>query len=219
MTWRWTQVSVITGNNLIFLKANNAHGLKFRGSRKHLLTLPMGSFFGPHEGFSLLIARSVPHLVSFLPSFPSLVTLAFYSSAYFAGKSQKPESHFYPHGQSQRNVFALYSYHFINEAPTMSPLLLVFTTEGTAWFCIIMLKWCLSNPNLLSQIQTHLFQFILNITTWTLYQLGFNQRNRTRRSQILRGLLQRIGLRASLVLSSVIKTLCCHARFDPWLGN
>lgn len=103
-------------------------------------------------------------MVSFLPSFPSLVTLAFcpHPMPCFAGKSQKPESHLYPHGQSQRNVSALYSYHFMNEVPTYtSPLLLVFTTEGTAWFCITMLKQCLSNPNLLSQIQTHLFQFIL----------------------------------------------------------
>ena len=151
---------MITGNNLIFLKANNAHGLKFRGSRKHLLTLPMGSFFGPHEGFSLLIARSVPHLVSFLPSFPSLVTLAFHSSAYFAGKSQKPESHFYPHGQSQQNVFALYSYHFINEAPTHVSFALSIHHRGHslvlhhyAKMMFIQPKPSLSNPD--SSIPIH----------------------------------------------------------------
>ena len=27
MTWRWTQISVITRNNLIFLRANNVLGL------------------------------------------------------------------------------------------------------------------------------------------------------------------------------------------------
>ena len=156
MTWRWTQVSVITGNNLIFLRANNAHGLKFRGSRKHFLTLPMGSLFGPHESFSLLIPRSVPHLASVLPSFPSLVTLAFHPhpTPYFAGKSQKPESHFYAHGQSQWNVFALYSYRFMNEAPTRVSFALSIHHRGHslvlhhyAKMMFIQPKPSLSNPD------------------------------------------------------------------------
>lgn len=200
MTWRWTQISMITRNNLIFLRANNARGLNLEVENISLL-FPWDLFLTHRKAspyWYLEVSPTSSH--SFLP-LPCHSSLPSSSHALLCWK--KPEA---------REPF-------LSSWPKPMTCFCSVLLPFYEWSCIIMLKWCLSNPSLLSQIQTHLFQFILNITTWTLYQLGFNQRNRTRRSQILRGLLHRIGLRTSLVLSPVVKTLCCHARFDPWLGN